>query len=76
LVGLGSRGRGQNAQVAGTFTTYSAPAIFMRPNGQSDMVVQGHGNTMLYYSAPIPAAGKVLSFTKKTIAGPGTTFGG
>jgi hypothetical protein len=70
---------GQNAPVAGGLTTYSAPAIVLRsahPVGQTDLVVQGHGNSLLYYSAPIPAPNKVLSFTKTTIAGPGTTFGG
>jgi hypothetical protein len=71
---------GQNAPVAGGLTTYSAPALFLRathPLGQTDLVVQGHGNSLLYYAAPIPPSGKVLSFTSKTvIGGAGTTFGG
>jgi hypothetical protein len=58
--------------VAGYFTTYSGPSIYVRlanPDGEADIVAQGPGNSLLYYWA-IPGA----SWTESVIAGYGSTY--
>jgi len=55
--------------VAGSGTTYSAPAIAVRPTGEADVVAMGPNNSLKYYHA-LP--GKPWSVN--TIAGSGTTY--
>lgn len=63
-----------------TGTVDSAPALFFRtanPAGENDLVFQGSGNTLWYFSAPGPGSPNLApSFTRSEIAGHGTTFGG
>jgi hypothetical protein len=58
----------------------SAPALFDRaakPAGEADLVFQGTGGTLWYYSAPKPSTkGLAPSFTGLKIGGAGSTFGG
>jgi hypothetical protein len=72
----GTRSGWQNDPVAGAFTTYSAPAIVMTPAGGFDIAVQGKANSLMLYQATMPAAGIAPSFSGRTIARHGTTFGG
>ena len=63
-----------------TGSVHSAPALFDRrakPAGEADLVFQGTGGTLWYYSAPEPAtAGLAPSFTGLKIGGAGSTLGG
>jgi hypothetical protein len=57
----------------------SAPALFDRaakPAGEADLVFQGTGGTLWYYSAPKPTKGLAPSFTGLKIGGAGSTSGG
>ena len=58
----------------------SAPALFDRsakPAGEADLVFQGTGGTLWYYSGPKPVTkGLAPSFTGLKIGGAGSTFGG
>jgi hypothetical protein len=59
----------RSAQIAAPGTTYSAPSIFVRPDGEADIVAEGPGNSLLYYHAtPGSAWGWAV------IAGYGTTY--
>ncbi len=58
--------------IAGSATTFSAPAIAVRaanPAGEADVVAMGPNNSLMYYYAT-PGS----SWSSNTIAGPGTTF--
>ncbi len=52
-----------------TRTQFSAPSIFVRPNGEADIVVQGPNNSLMYYHAT-PGSG----WTASEVAPAGTTF--
>ena len=45
-----------------------ASSIFVRPDGEADIVARGHGNTLMYHWAPPGSA-----WHSTQIAGPGTT---
>lgn len=72
----GTRAGWQNDPVAGPFTAYSAPVLVMTAAGGFGIAVQGKGNSLRYYQASMPTSGFAPNFSGKTIAGPGTTFGG
>jgi hypothetical protein len=38
-------------QIAGSGTTFSAPSIFVRPNGEADIVAHGSGSSVQYLRA-------------------------
>jgi hypothetical protein len=41
----------KGTQVAGAGWTFSEPSIFVRPDGEADIVVQGPKQSLLYYWA-------------------------
>jgi hypothetical protein len=57
------------SQLNGAGTTYSAPAIFVRSDGEADVVAEGPDNSLLYYHATPGGA-----WYRTAIAGPGTTY--
>ena len=58
-----------HAQVAGAGTTYSAPSIFVRSNGEADIVAEGANDTLQYYFA---TPGNPWDHVQ--VAGAGTTY--
>jgi hypothetical protein len=57
------------AQIGGPGTTYSAPAIFVRSDGEADIVAEGPDNSLLYFHATPGSAWRWA-----VIAGAGTTY--
>jgi hypothetical protein len=55
--------------VAGNGTTFSAPFVFVRSNGEADIVAQGPNDSLMYYWA---ASGS--NWSSVQVAGNGTTF--
>jgi hypothetical protein len=55
--------------IAGSGTTFSAPAIVVRSTGEADVVAQGPNNSLMYYHATPGNA-----WNADTVAGSGTTF--
>jgi len=62
---------GQHPGRADWYHTYSAPSIFVRANGEADIVAEGANHTLQYYFAT-PGS----PFTNGQVAGPGTTYSG
>ncbi len=58
-----------SATIAGAGSTFSPPAMVVRPTGEADIVAQGPNNSLRYYHAT-PGS----SWRSSTIAGAGTTF--
>jgi hypothetical protein len=58
--------------IAGADTTFSPPSMFVRPDGEVDIAVQGPGNSLLYYhgSKAIPPVWSPA----QQVAGNATTF--
>jgi len=69
-IGVGGSPEGVGV-VASTGTTYSAPSIFVRLDGEADIAAEGASNTLQYAWA---ATGSPWSHAQ--IAGPGTTYSG
>ena len=72
----------QSTQVAGADTTMasSAPSVFVRPDGEADIVVVGPDNTLMYYwgapgsswrSAQVAAARKAFFATSIVVRSDG-----
>lgn len=59
----------RQAQIGGPGTTFSAPAIFVRSDGEADIVAEGPDNSLLYYHATPGSA-----WRWSLIAGAGTTY--
>ena len=56
-------------QVAGPRTTYSAPSVFVRPDGRIDVVARGTDFSLVHYRAQRPGS----PWQTMQVAGPGTT---
>jgi hypothetical protein len=66
----------QSMTIDGPMVAYSSPSIVVRgptstPEGEADIVVEGPGNSLNYYSA---TPGQPWTQLSPQIAGPGTTF--
>jgi hypothetical protein len=57
------------SQLNGPGTTYSTPSVFVRSDGEADVVAEGPDNSLLYYHATPGGA-----WYRAVIAGPGTTY--